>query len=332
MKTSNYIFLIALLIVITIPRFNWGELGFLNFLVGGKPFDVEQYETYVSYFRGEIEGKANLEGPFAYRPLVPLFASILPFKPLTAINLINVLSLILSLLVLQKLLAAFNYQKKLVFVGEILFVVSFPVFYYATSGYIDAVLIFFILLSFYLLLKKKTVHFILIFILGVAVKETMAIMIPVLVAVLFIRKDIRLGRKVFFLLFILAILFIETFLLRYYTPGKDVYVWTPRIEVLINNLTRFKTYVSILFTFGLPGLGALLFLRCSECKEQLGRFKNVLYTGLVCSMLITLFSIISAYSDGRHIWTSYPFTIPLAIAYLSKRYQNKKSLGGNIKS
>ena len=50
-----------------------------------------------------------------------------------------------------------------------------------------------------------------------------------------------------------------------------------------------------------------------------------LVTGLIVSMLISFFSLFAAYADGRHIWTSYPFTIPMAVAYI-KYFRERKIL------
>jgi len=107
MKLAHLIFFILSLIIVTLPRFNWGELGPLKSLVGVKPFDVEQYILYTDYFRGE-KNSTVLESPFAYRPLVPFLASFLPYKAFTSINLVNLIFLILTLFPLIGLLRHLN--------------------------------------------------------------------------------------------------------------------------------------------------------------------------------------------------------------------------------
>lgn len=78
--------LFLLLILVGIPRFNWGILTPpLVSLIGEKPFDAIQYERYVEYFRGNNFKSQELEGPFSYRPLVPLIASFFPFQANTSI-------------------------------------------------------------------------------------------------------------------------------------------------------------------------------------------------------------------------------------------------------
>ena len=121
--------------------------------------------------------------------------------------------------------------------------------------------------------------------------------------------------KIYYLITIVLILSAESLLLRNLIADKKVYLWMPRYEVLIENLTRLKTYVS----FGLPGLGALLYFKNSKCKLYSSQIELVFLTGLICAILLSLFSIFAAYSDGRHIWLSYPFTISLSVAYFRDR-------------
>ncbi len=315
LKKSQLIFLIVSIIIITIPRFNWGELGLLRAFEGGKPFDVEQYIKYTEYFSGNTGIASQLEGPFSYRPLVPFLASLLPFEAETSLNLINLTALILTIFVVVKLLSLFQFNQRLIFYGGLLFVFSFPVFYYGTSGYIDSVLIFFMMSSTYFLLSRKPLFFLLFFVLGITVKETMIIMIPVAAVFLLIEKDFAMKKKLIYFSTIVAVYLLETYLLRNFTPGQATYFWMPREEVLIKNLTRVKTYLSIGLTFGIAGLGALLFFKNRKCRERMNNIKYVLLTGLVFSLAVSFFSVFSAYADGRHIWTSYPFTIPLAISF-----------------
>jgi len=312
------------LIVVTLPRFNWGEVGSFSFLVGVKPVDVIQYETYTKYFRHNPVAETKLEAPFSYRPLAPFIASFLPFKPLTSINIINLLALILTVLVLSRLLKIFNFDDKYNFYGLLIFVLSFPVFYYGTSGYIDSVLIFFLTGSVYFLFAKKKILFLTFFLLGISVKETMVIMLPVAAVFLYFQKEFNLKQKIFFITLLTIFYFAEVFLLRHFTPGKETYVWMPKTEILLFNLFRIKTYLSIIITFGIPGFGALLFLKCSSCFKQLGSMSYVLLTGASVALLISIFSLFSAYADGRHLWTSYPFTIPLAVGFLQNFIDQKK--------
>ena len=201
MKLAHLIFFVLSLIIVTLPRFNWGELGPLKSLVGVKPFDVEQYILYTDYFRGE-KNSTVLESPFAYRPLVPFLASFLPYKAFTSINLVNLIFLILTLFPLIGLLRHLNFKGNYLLFGCSLFVFSFPVFYYGTSGYIDATLIAFLMSGTYFILKEKILLFMASFILGLLVKETTIILIPVFAVYLFLQDNMLLRNKLLLIIFL----------------------------------------------------------------------------------------------------------------------------------
>lgn len=325
MKFYKSLLLIVLLIVITLPRFNWKPLPEpFNSFVGQKPFDVEQYEKYVEYFRGDSELREELESPFTYRPLIPLLASFLPFDALTSINLINLLLLSTGLIFLLNLLRQLKFSEALVTIGGLLFVFSFPVFYYATSGYIDASLVGIILTANYFLVRNKFIPFIGFFILGVLIKETIIILLPVAAIYLLSKKNSKENYTKIILIIILYFL-IES-MVRYFAPGSDIYVWKPSSGILSSNLSRIKTYLSFILTFGLPGLLSIPIL-VSKMKNYIP--KEISYSfiiGMIASLLLWFYSIFAAYSDGRQLWTSYPFTIVLSVYLIQLiRYQNISS-------
>ena len=325
LKFKHLTFLVLSLVVIIIPRFNWGEVGPLKPFVGTIPFDIEQYISYTEFFRGEMDENTQLEGPFVYRPLTPLLASFLPFDALTSINLVNLIVLLLTLIPLVKTLQLLKFKSNYVFIGGILFVYSFPLFYYGTSGYIDSVLIGFIMTAVYLMLSNKIILFFVVFALGVGVKETIVILVPVFAIYLFFQSNFSLKKNISILLLLILVYSVCTILVRNITPESETYIWFPYLEVILDNLVRPKTYLSILLTFGIPGIGALLYINVALRKQSFISQQPALVTGLIVSMLISFFSLFAAYADGRHIWTSYPFTIPLAVAYI-KYFRERKIL------
>ncbi len=325
LKFKHLAFLVLSLVVIIIPRFNWGEVGPLKPFVGIKPFDIEQYIDYTEFFRGEIDDNSQLEGPFVYRPMTPFLASFLPFDPLTSINLVNLIVLLLALIPLVKMLQLLQLKSNYVFMGAILFVYSFPLFYYGTSGYIDSVLIGFIMTAVYLMLSNKIILFFVVFALGVGVKETIVILIPVFAIYLFFQSNFSLKKNISLLLLLILVYSICTILLRNIAPESETYIWLPSLKVLTDNLVRPKTYLSILLAFGIPGIGALLYIYVALGKHSLISRQPALVSGLIMSMIISFFSLFAAYADGRHIWTSYPFTIPLAVVYIKHFMERNKA-------
>ncbi len=323
MKPIYIIAFIILLIVVSLPRFNWRNLPEpLNQFVGAKPFDVEQYEKYVEFFRGDISLKDELEAPFSYRPFVPFLASILPFDALTSINIINLLIISIGLIHLSLLLKHFGFDEKLISIGCLLFIFSFPLFYYTTSGYIDASVVGILLIMSFYLFTDRNVLFIISFVIGVLIKETVIVFLPVATVYFLLKKNMH-KRYAKIITIIIAYLIIEA-AVRYLAPQKTLYFWKPSTEILSDNLSRIKTYLSLILTMGLPFLLTILFL-LSKYRSTIQR--EIFYSlsaGLLFSFLIWLYSVFSAYSDGRQVWISYAFTIPLSLFYLKSISENKK--------
>lgn len=309
--------------LVTLPRFNWGTLPSpLSSFVGGKPFDVEQYEIYVEYFRGKTNIASELEGPFSYRPLVPYLASFLPFDPLTSINLVNLSFLSLGLIYLFNLLLSFKFQDKSIFIGLITFIVSFPLFYYTTSGYIDASLIGILLVTNYYLFQNKYYKFILSFLFGIFIKETIIIILPVAL-VYFILNDKSKNKFVKialpFILYIITVILIRTLA----PQQKENYLWVPSFEILVYNLSRVKSYLSFLLTLGIPGFISLYVISTEKKKNISRELLMPLITGFFFSFLLWFYSLFSAYSDGRQLWTSYAYTIPLMLLIFYSKNSSK---------
>lgn len=306
--------------LIALPRFNWRNLPEpFNQFVGVKPFDVEQYEKYVEYFRGDKKLAYELEGPFSYRPLVSLLASFLPFDPLTSINFVNLFFLTLGLIYLIKLQLYFGFIEKGIVTSCLIFIISFPLFYYATSGYIDAALIGIMLVSNYFLMTNRYFLFILSFTIGIFIKETIVILLPVS-AVYYLMNE----KNIFKYLKIsvpIILYFIIVGVIRYLAPQKEIYVWKPSYEILEYNLMRIKTYLSFILTFGIPGLLSFYVLFTEKRKNIPKEILYPLFAGIIFSVLLWLYSLFAAYSDGRQLWTSYVFTVPLSGYLLTSKYK-----------
>ncbi|MEP0861256.1 MAG: hypothetical protein HRF52_07430 [Ignavibacterium sp.] len=325
MKIYKLLSLLILLYLITFPRFNWRPLPSpLNSFVGTKPFDVEQYEKYVEYFRGNTQLVTELEGPFSYRPLVPYLASFLPFDALTSINLINLLVLSLGIIYLIKFLSEIIVAEKFIIIGLIIFIVSFPVFYYTTSGYIDASLIGILLITNYFLFRNKYYQFLISFFVGIFIKETIIIILPV-AAVYFLLND-KSKNKFAKIIFPFLLYSVTIILIRTLAPHKENYVWNPSIEIFNYNIARAKTYLSFILTLGIPGV-LTLFLIFSEKKKNISReLLFPLVTGFLFSVLLWVYSLFSAYSDGRQLWTSYAYTIPLMLELFIQKFTYRSEL------
>lgn len=298
MKIYKILILLSLLVLVSYPRFNWRELPSpLNKLTGTKPFDVEQYEKYVEFFRGNTELRSELEGPFSYRPLVPFLASFFPFDALTSINIVNLIFLGVGFFYLIKLLLEFKIPENLIFIGLIIFIVSFPLFYYATSGYIDASLIGILLVINYYLFTSKYIYFIISFLFGIFVKETTIIMVPV-AAVYFLLND-KIKSKIFKGVLPIFLYLIAVAIIRSLAPQKENYIWKPSLEIFIYNISRVKTYLTFFMTLGIPGLLTIYLIFTEKKKSISKKLLLPMITGFSFSILLWTYSLFAAYSDGR---------------------------------
>ena len=304
------------------PRFNRYDFGPIKTFTGDSSLfkDSDEYVAYVKYFRGENIHK-NIRQPFIYRPFVPFVASLLPFSPLTSLNIINLVSLLISVFMLYRLLLIcgipFNYS----IVGCLMFVFSFPAFYYGTVGYIDPVLILFLILCTYFIITEKTAPFIITLIIGCVVKETIIIIIPVYILYNYLRSNPWKLPLVILLLSYLGVMWI----IRTIYPDKAQYLWSPSFDTLTFNITRLRAWVSNIFTLGIPGF---LFIILSIKQGWRKTFTNKplyysLVAGFFLSLTLTLFAAMSAYLDGRYVWTSYPFSIPLSLLLLMSKREAK---------
>lgn len=306
--------------LIALPRFNWRDLPQpFNQFVGEKPFDVEQYEKYVEYFRGDKKLADELEGPFSYRPFIPLLASLLPFEPITSVNLFNLFFLTIGLIYLIKLQSQFGFNEKEIIISCLIFIISFPLFYYATSGYIDASLIGIMMIANYYLMTDRFYLFILSFTIGIFIKETIIILLPVSTVYFLIKEKTRFK----FVKISIPILLYFTIvgIIRNLAPQKEMYVWKPSYVILQFNLLRIKTYLSFILTLGIPGLLSFYILFTEKRKNIPKEIFYPLFVGIIFSILLWLYSLFAAYSDGRQLWTSYVFAVPLSSYLLASRYK-----------
>jgi hypothetical protein len=335
---TQIIFLCFLLVIIVFPRFNRQDIGFQNLTGGledsfvaddGKIYDhlsdARCYLELVKYFRDfKIEDKHLLTPPYCYRPLPSFLASFLPFNEMTSLNILNVLFLIGTLLILERIISKLNVSHKSKFLALTFFVVSFPTFFYGTIGYIDPAFLFFLSLGFYLLIQKKWILYILFIFIGTFAKEGIVILIPISIISII---QCKFERKTIVLVATSIIAFLTASIItRILFNNGQQYVWIPSYDMVIYNITRFRTLFSILITFSIPGIISLFYVvnmfRKSSHKQV--SFYWHLLTGVIFSTLFCFFGIITVSSDGRYIWPLYVFSIPFTALYLEHLFTKYK--------
>ena len=308
------------LILLSIPRFNRNDIGIQSLTTEGtgRLGDSAQYIAMTSYFRGETAA-VGLRPPFTYRPLVPYLAAWLPLGAMTAINLINLAAMLIAIIVLYMTLTWLEIDFALSIIGCGLFVVSFPTFYYSTIGYVDPVLVSLLTVGLYAIFKNNWIFLVIVITVGVLVKETIIILILILAAYLVFSRTIftKRGLVLPLMLFIFAAVY---YIARTLIPVNPTVGWIPSFETLVFNVLRPRSWLSFLLSFGAPGFLSLFvfgFRRTHWFQERFAETATLI-TGFFISVLLFGFSMVSAYADGRFIWTSYPFSVPLAVIVLNE--------------
>jgi len=338
-QLSIPIFLFLSLLLVCAPRFDRNDFGPVKYFVGegftedGLPFDAYQYITYTKYFRGDLSAQKKLENPFTYRPVAPFIASFLPFKPMTSINVLNVLALLVAIVFLNQLLKFLKFKSSFRLLGLILFIYSFPTFYYGSSGNIDSVLICCLMIGLYTLLKKLWILLLIIIIISTGVKETSIVIVFVSIVYILFKTSIQVSRKITLIVSCIVVYSSVTIILRKLFGTGSEYIWLPEIQAILENISRPKTWLSFILTLGIPGFMSFFHLKHLKKYYHQTSIKLILLFGFAISILLFVLSIISAYADGRFIWVSYPFTIPLSLYIImelqvrGKKYRSFQKFG-----
>ena len=321
-KALSLVFVLILLALILYPRFNMQDIAIIRPFTGVQPGQMTPDQQNYFYFTEYFKGKAELDKvwpPFSYRPLMPFFASLLPTDSMLGMSIINVFANILTLLLIYLILKKLGFAFSLRIIGLILYILSFPLLYYGSSSFLEPTSNLFIYLIVYLVVSNRTLLLPFAFILASLTKEVTIIALPFAIIYLWMknRNNKNELRKSMLILTLSFILFIATNLfIRSVFATNNLYIWTPSSNTAMENLRRAKTYLSFILGFGLPGLFATVFLITNKSKIK---SKEILpwFTGMISALLLAFYSIIAAYSDGRFIWTGYPFMIVLSIYYFN---------------
>jgi len=325
--------LVLSLLLVCAPRFDRGETGLLASLTSGgdsseaKPADAMAHIAFVKWFRGEDVSEyreAKLAWPF--RPFTPAVASLLPFNPMTSLNVVNIAAMLITLLFLYLILQHLGFDYWWRILGCIMFIYSFPTFFYGTVGYVDPVMVCFATLGMYCIATGRWIHLAAVIIIGTTVKETIIILFPVIVAHFMLNKIPRIKQIVLMLVYIGGFVAAYYFVARF-NPAQHDYTWQFSLRSLLFNLGRWKCYAGLILSFGIPGflsLYALKYLKKSTEDETFIKYGTFL-AGLISVMVLYLYSVFSHYADGRTVWVTYPFTIPLAVLALERIIEGRRN-------
>ncbi len=302
--------LICFFLVVAV-RFNRNDL-----LVKRSLGDAAFYIGNVEFLRGAPVA-FHLQAPFNERLLVTIVASLLPFDPMTSINIVNVVFLLAAIWFLYKLLEHFKLDGNLVWVGLYMFVLSFPTFYYSTIGYVDSGVLLMIFAGTYAIYKENHLLFLLAVFLGAIAKEGIALLIPVAIAYAFAGKDNRwyYSAAAGLLLYLVAWGLVKKYIPNGY-GDTPVLFWQPITWRIVDNFTRLHAYLSSILSFGIPGVLCCYYLvRFSGAVKSAWKEELPLWVGTIGGYLLWFYTLFSAHTDGRFFWVAYCFPIVLSMLW-----------------
>ncbi len=304
---------ITLVLLLTVAvRFDRNTLIFNRHLG-----DASHFISNVDFFRGD-KISYILGPPHNERILVTLVAAALPFRAMTAINVVNVFFILASLYILYLLLLSYRVHENLVWAGMYIFVLSFPTFYYSTIGYVDSGVL--VMISLGLLALRKNNHwlFLISIFLGTLAKEGIILLIPVALAHAYSTGQKRwYGSAAAGLLVCISI----SMAVKHFMPSTDIpnstiyFKYLPwRLE---SNLVRLHFYLSSIWSFGIPGF-LLIYYWITRRNQVLLRLKKdlPLWTGTLSGWVLWFYSLFSAHTDGRFFWITYCFPILLTMLWI----------------
>lgn len=318
-KFKWLVILCVLLVAVTFPRFNRQDiLGISRISSGGQGTlgDARYYLDHVRHYRGE-GGIDLLQSPYSFRPFPIAVAAPLPFSPMTSLNLVNLAAMLVSLIYLLRILKHLEFSPGTSFLGALLFIFSFPTLYYVTIGYIDPVLIMVLTIGIDFILRQQNAAMVLLSILSAGINEKFVIIFPV-----WLLYDVCIHKKRFFptLLKVLltGVIFTACYqTIKFVTPSWE-YGWFVNWEAVAENVIRPRTWISFLLTWGPLGLIITLYLiRFFKASFQ-DRKLLTFWVGTVAGVAVWIYSLITCYADGRYVWLSYPFMVPLFCLYFER--------------
>lgn len=317
-SNRSKLFLLLLIVIVCLPRFDRNDFLIQDMVGSGMGNDSSQYVAMADGFKGETP-RITPTAPFTYRALVPYLASFLPLPSMTAINVINVLTLWLGTNLLAQLLVQQGMKQAHALLVMVAFIVSFPVFYYGAIGYLDTTFIGLLAIGSYLLARNQDGPLIAVIFISTFVKESIVLIVPVYFLQGLVQKR-GILRIVLTTAALVASYMFGMWLARKFSSDQSGFTWEPSMETFLKNVYRVRTWLSFLLSAGLLCALGLLLIAVTLLRKNLDLFCRMLpwIAGIGGSMALFFYSLVSAYSDGRFIWPATVFVIPLLGLYYNE--------------
>lgn len=319
-STLSTVVLAAALILVALPRFDRRDAGVDALTAEGRVAseslgDARFYVAMVEYFRSGEESP-DLRMPFAGRVLAPWLASRLPLAPMTALNVVNLASLLGCFALLTAAMRRLGANGRAVLAAQALFVFSFPTFYYATIGYVEPVLLLGLGGVVLGIATGSTTLAVVALVAGCAVKESMLLAVPAVALVAGREGGARRAAAVGAAALLLGIG--VTLAVRHVVPAAPGEAAGPSLERVLSNAGRVRAWAGNVLTFGPLGAVAGCLLASAARRRRLFAHPAgvPLLVGAGASLLLAAYAFAGAYADGRFLWTMYPFAVPMVAQML----------------
>lgn len=293
-------------------------------------FDLYEYIASVDYYRGDYD-RYPLYGPWRWRVVPSWIAAWTPIEnPAVAYGAVSMGFMVAGAVALVAAGARSGLRRRAQVLVAVFYAVSFPMFWYSTSGYVDGSLIAMLCIGLCTIQYRRWLLFLLLLPVGFLVKETYLIIVPVAAAHLWARSH-RWKDWVPLTAAATAIIAMTWIGVRLALPTPRTIDWMPRLGRLQSNL-RPSSIASFLLSCGVVVPLALvaawqLFVDRHQDPDGAAAWRDHLHlvVGLAMAFAITAHGFLTAYSDGRHVWTATPFAAILA-ALLVQRWAERRSV------
>jgi hypothetical protein len=299
-------------------------LAVLTILMAGPRFahttpDSGYYLALARYFQTGT-GRESLTAPYVYRLLVPWIASFGPASTM-GINMavISVLCTLGAYGFFYRLMRYLIADGAAIRIGMLLLVISFPTFNYASAVLTDAAGFLCLVMTVYLLLRRRLWLFTLAASVSVLTRESNLVLVLAFWIYLMLARRWVVYPRPRSWHYLLGLIPIGLYLLvRAGFADLRSYYWVPTLRMLIANLLRPVSWATFLLALA-PPLGVILVGSWRAREEFLERLRQwddhqravMAAVGLACLMLLG-YSLLSAFMSGRFVWPLYIVLIPLA--------------------
>ena len=325
-KTWLLLLVLSLLVAaVTLPRFNRADY-LVDAMTGDRAGHHEVYVGPVQWIRGkmglygapDVPGEQLLEAPFSYRLVVPTLAAVLPFQPMTAINMLNVLFVVSAVLLLYRLQRRLAIADRDALLGCALFAVLFPTFYYSTIGWVDPVVVFAVTACLNLIYDRRHSHAALVIGFGFLAKENIVMVLPALAAGAW-RTSGSWKQAVLWTMLATAIWLGLFVAVRTWVPVPlhwDSHWYIVSLEMIERNVLRSRSWLTLMLcaaTVAAPFVLRKLHPLAELRRRAMDPLWLPMWAGLAGAAAHYGYSWLVAHTDGRMFWPIFCFAIPIAI-------------------